>query len=408
MSLNQSAKAIATSWQRTLYIMFFAQMITAIGFSSIFTFLPLYVKSLGSTSNLSVELLAGLVYSGHAVVMMIASPIWGTVADRYGRKLMVERALFGGAVILLLMAFVQTAEQLVLLRMIQGVITGTVAAASALIASIAPRERTGYAMGVLQVGLGAGVALGPIIGGTIADEFSYSAAFYVTSALLLAAGLIVLFFVHEDFKPPTETSTGIMGVLSEWRHILSAAGVKAAYSMRFLSQLGRMMIVPIAPLFIQTLLVETARLNTFTGLVIGVSSATTTVSAVFLGKLGDRIGYRFITIVSSFIAALLYLLQSLATSGWQLLIYQALVGVALGGIIPAISALLAKLTKAGEEGAVYGLDNSIISGGRAIAPLLGAAIAAAFGLRSAFTATAILFFLSSMLAVVSLPKNQVN
>ena len=112
--------------------------------------------------------------------------------------------------------------------------------------------------------------------------------------------------------------------------------------------------------------------------------------------------------MSSSIAALLYLLQSLATSGWQLLIYQAFVGVALGGIIPAISALLAKLTKAGEEGAVYGLDNSIISGGRAIAPLLGGAIAAAFGLRSAFTATAILFFLTALLAVMSLPKNQVD
>ena len=198
-----------------------------------------------------------------------------------------------------------------------------------------------------------------------------------------------------------------MGILSEWRDILSTAGVKAAYSMSFLTQIGRMMIVPIAPLFIQTLLVETARLNTFTGLVIGVASASTTVSAVFLGKLGDRIGFRLITILSSLAAALLYLMQSFATAGWQLLIYQALVGVSMGGIIPAISALLAKLTKSGEEGAVYGLDNSIISSGRMIAPLLGAGVAAAFGLRSAFTATAILFILAALLAVASLPKKHV-
>ena len=141
----------ATSWQKTLYITLVAQLITAVGFSSIFPFLPLYVQALGSHTSLSVELLAGLVFSAQAVTMALASPIWGALADRYGRKMMVQRALFGGAVIMLLMGFVRTAEELVLLRAIQGLITGTVAANSALVAAATPRERTGYAMG-LQIG----------------------------------------------------------------------------------------------------------------------------------------------------------------------------------------------------------------------------------------------------------------
>jgi len=136
-------------WERTLYILAFSQFITAIGFSSIFPFLPLYVKSLGSTTGLSIELLAGLVFSAQAFTMMIASPIWGGLADRFGRKLMIQRASFGGTVLLFIMAFVTSAEQLVALRAIQGLITGTVAANNALVASIAPRERTGYAMGML-------------------------------------------------------------------------------------------------------------------------------------------------------------------------------------------------------------------------------------------------------------------
>ena len=70
---------------------------TAVGFSIIFPFLPLYIKELGASSNLGIEFLAGLVFSGQAFTMMIAAPIWGTLADRYGRKIMVERALFGGA-----------------------------------------------------------------------------------------------------------------------------------------------------------------------------------------------------------------------------------------------------------------------------------------------------------------------
>ncbi len=404
MGISQTQSITDNRWRRTLYIIFIAQLVTAIGFSSIFPFLPLYVESLGTKTALSVELLAGLVYSAQAFTMMIASPVWGALADRYGRKLMVERAMFGGSIILLMMAFVQTAEQLVVLRAIQGLVTGTIAAASALVAASVPRERMGYSMGLLQVALGAGVALGPLIGGSIADIYDYNYTFYVTSALLFSAGLMVWLGVDEYFEPNQKLSDSWGSFVLEWRQILSAPGIVTTYSMRFITQLGRMMIVPIAPLFIQTLLVNSTRLNTFTGLVVGAASASATISAVYLGRLGDRIGHRRILITCTLAAGILYLPQSLVTAGWQLLILQASVGIALGGIIPAISALLAHYTRSGEEGAVYGLDNSINAGSRALAPLLGAAIGYLIGLRATFTVTAIIFLFASMLATWSLPK----
>lgn len=404
MSVSQTQTVLDSRWQRTLYIVFFAQMMTAIGFSSIFPFLPLYVKSLGTTTNLSVEFLAGLVYSAQAFTMMIASPIWGALADRYGRKLMVERAMFGGSVILFLMAFVNSAEQLVVMRAVQGLITGTIAAASALVAATVPRQRLGFSMGLLQVGLGAGIALGPLIGGSIADAFGYRYTFFVTSVLLFISGVTVLLGVNEQFEPVKKLTSGWRSFVTEWRRVLSAAGIVSTYSMRFITQLGRMMIIPIAPLFIQVLLVDTTRLNTFTGLVVGAASATTTISAVYLGRLGDRVGHRRVLIISAFAAAALYLPQSLVTAGWQLLILQALVGVALGGIIPTISALLARYSRPGEEGAVYGLDNSINAGSRAAAPLLGAAVGFWFGLRATFVATALLFLVAGLLAAWRLPQ----
>ena len=269
MGASQTQTLRDNRWQRTLYIIFFAQLVTAVGFSSIFPFLPLYVESLGTVTNLSVEFLAGMVYSAQAFTMMIASPIWGALADRYGRKLMVERSMFGGSIIILLMAFVSSAEQLVFLRAIQGLITGTMAAASALVAATVPRQRLGFSMGLLQVGMGAGIALGPLIGGSIADAFGYNYAFYVTSALLLIAGVTVLLGVEEHFEPVDKLTSGWHSFVAEWRHVLSAPGIITTYSMRFITQLGRMMIIPIAPLFIQTLLFDTTRLNTFIGLVIG-------------------------------------------------------------------------------------------------------------------------------------------
>jgi len=405
MNSTSDAAFIHPRWQRTLHILFAGQLFTAVGFSSIFPFLPLYVKELGSSSGFNIEFLAGMVYSGQAITMMIASPIWGVIADRYGRKLMVERSMFGGALILLLMAFVRSAEELVLLRMVQGLITGTIAAANAMVASMAPRCRLGYAMGLLQVGLGAGVALGPLIGGAIADAFGYSAAFYVTSALLFISGVLVWWGAEEHFERPDSSGNALAGFLSQWRHVLASPGVPLTFSLRFLSQLGRSTILPIAPLFIAVLLVDQAYLNTFTGLVVGIAALTTTLSAGYLGRLGDRAGHQRVIVISALFAAFFYFLQSRVNAAWQILALQALVGVALGGIIPAISALLARFTDPDEAGAVYGLDNSIDAAGRAIAPMLGSAAAVWLGLRAAFTVTATLFLLLSLLAASRLPKN---
>jgi len=305
--------------------------------------------------------------------------------------------------LLFLMAYARSAEELVLLRALQGLITGTLAAANALVAAETPRNQTGYAMGLLQVGLGAGVALGPLIGGAVADAFGYNAAFYITSAMLFLAGVLVWVGVEENFTPPEKPAGRRSGFATGWGGVLTTPGVMVAYSLRFLSGLGRMMIIPITPLFILTLLPDSERVNTFTGLVTGVAAGTATLSSVYLGRLGDRVGHRRILIASSLMTALLYLPQSLVTNGWQLLALQALVGVALGGIIPVISALLAQYTHAGEEGAVYGLDNAINAGARSVAPLLGSSVALWYGLRATFVATASLFCVGGLLAVWRLP-----
>jgi DHA1 family multidrug resistance protein-like MFS transporter len=396
---------LAIRWHRTLWILFVAMLFTAVGFSSIFPFLPLYVKFLGSTTGMSIEFLAGMVYSVQGFTMMIASPIWGMLADKYGRKLMVERSMFGGAAIVLLMAFVRSGEELIILRAIQGLITGSVAASSALVASIAPKDRTGYAMGVLQVGMGSGIALGPMLGGAIADTFGYSATFYITSSLLFFAGLIVLFGIQEDFIPKGRSLTVKKRFLMKYRQILSTPGVLTTYTTRFLSRLGRMTVIPIIPLFIQILLPEETSLNTFTGLVIGIAAGSTTISAIVLGRLGDKIGHRKVLISSALMAGLLYFPQSLITEGWHLLFLYTLVGAAMGGLITSISALLAQYTSHGDEGTVYGLDNSIQASARALAPLLGSGITVWISLRASFVFTALIFFLAGFIATIGLPKS---
>jgi DHA1 family multidrug resistance protein-like MFS transporter len=391
-------------WQQTLIVLFFSQMATAVGFSSIFPFLPLYVKSLGSSTGMSVELLSGMVFSAQAFTMMLASPVWGRLADRYGRKLMVVRASFGGSIVLLLMAFAQSAEQLVALRALQGLVSGTVAANSALLASQVPRERMGYAMGMLQVGLGAGVAFGPLLGGVIADTLGYASAFYVTAAMLFLAGVVVFIGVKEDFHPEISGERRGLGVLAYWRQLLISPGVRIAYGLRFLTQLARNMLAPIMPLFVVELMVEAGRVNSFTGLLIGARAAATTVSAMFLGRFADRVGHRKVAAVSAILAGVFYIPQSLVTAEWQILILSILVGLALGGVIPTLSAILARYTDSGAEGAVFGLDTSIRSGARSIAPLLGSWIAITWDLRGTFVVTGVVLLVTGLAARLFLPE----
>ena len=395
-------------WQKTLYIVFFSQLMSVVGFSTIFPFLPLYVKHLGARSSLSVEFLAGLVFSAQAFTMMLAAPLWGGVADRYGRKMMIQRATFGGAIVVLLMGLADSAETLILLRAVQGLITGTIPAANALIAATAPRERMGYALGFINVAQWSGVAIGPLLGGILADAFGYRASFVITGALLLIAGILVRWGVHEQFQPVVRQKQGAKGLWADWRHIFGTKGVSITYGLRFMGALGNSLMLPVLPLFVVLVLPAgaLALANTYTGLVVGIAGAASTVTAIWLGRLGDRIGHRTILITSAFVACVAYLPQSLVTAAWQLLLLRALSGAALGGIITSISALLATLTTPGEEGTVYGLDSSLNAASRTIAPLLGASIALWFGLRSVFVFSGLLYLLIALTTLWYLPKTK--
>lgn len=391
-------------WQQTLAVTFIAQLTTAVGFSLIFPFLPLYVAELGSSSSLSIEFLAGAVFSSQALTMAIASPIWGAVSDRYGRKLMVERAMFGGTIVLLLMAFVQTAEQLIIIRAIQGLVTGTVAAANALVASTAPRERAGFAMGLLQTGLISGVAIGPMVGGVLADAVGYRFSFVITAVLLLISGILVYFGVTEQFTPVEKTQKKGRPFWQEWRDVWQTPNISIVYGLRFLSNLGQSLFTPFASLIIATLVVDGAKLNTLTGLTIGITAGAGTLTAVYLGRLGDRIGYRKVLMASAVAAGLLCLPQIWVTEAWQLLLLQGLTGAAAGGVIPSISALLSRYSRSSQSGSVYGLDNSIVSASRALAPLLGSFVVLGFNLQATFVATGLIYLLVAVTTAVLLPK----
>jgi DHA1 family multidrug resistance protein-like MFS transporter len=389
---------MAISWRRNLAVLFLVQLLSTVGFSLIFPFLPLYVRELGAASGGSIEFWAGLVFSAQAFTMMVFSPLWGAFADRRGRKLMLERATIGGAFLLAAMGFVQNAEQLVLLRTLQGAITGVVAAANALVAATTPRQHTGFALGLLNMARWSGVAGGPLIGGLLAESFGYRQSFWITGVLLGLAGLAVVFLVQEDFTPVAKEQQ--VGFWASYRGLFAAPGMGGLYGLTFLRSLGATLLTPIVALYVLFLNGgQEAGTAALTGLVIGASALTSAVSAVYLGRLGDRVGHTKVLIGSALAAMVLYAPQAWAQSAYQLVLLQALSGFAIGGLVPSLAALMNLWSPGGQQGATYGLDNSVQAAARVVAPLAAASLAAASGYRGVFVGAALVYAVIAVTAV---------
>ncbi|HEX7040144.1 MAG TPA: MFS transporter [Trueperaceae bacterium] len=403
---------MASSWQRTVAVMFLAQLLASLGFSTVFPFLPAYVEELGSSTGGSTVFWVAMVYSVQAVAMAIASPVWGALADRYGRKPMVIRSLIGGAAFVVLMGFARSAEELVLIRLFQGIVTGVVSASASLVAASVPRERLGYAMGLMQTGQWAGISVGPILGGLLEFLVGIRMSFVVTGVVLTIGGLLVIFGVRERFTPPERKDHLVRDMFGQWGTVLRAPGVRFAYLLRFTAWLGRTMIMPYLPLFIATLTMRDELSSLYTGIAIGAASFAGTISGVTLGRLGDKVGHKRVLVASALATAVFYAPMSLVTGVWQLVLLNVVVGFAVGGVLPAVSAMLARLTDPAMSGSVYGLDNSVGAASRAFAPLLAGAVISigsapgAPDYRAIFVVTAALFAATAGLGAWRLPPDE--
>ncbi len=152
-------------WKRNLYTLWATEFLAALGMALVLPFLPFYIRELGVKELHDVERWSGFVFAAPFLVAIFTGPLWGWLGDRYGRRMMLIRALFGYAISSSLMAFAQNVQQLFILRLIQGGVSGFIAATLAIVATTTPRERMGYAMGVLQTSLTTGAIIGPFVGG---------------------------------------------------------------------------------------------------------------------------------------------------------------------------------------------------------------------------------------------------
>ncbi len=376
-------------WQVILWASFIAQVLSIIGFSASLPFVPLFlVKDLHIASVQEAGLWAGAMAGISSLVMAGFAPIWGSLADRYGRKSMVLRAMIGGSILIALMSVSSNVWMLLGLRIVQGALTGTVPANIALVASVTPKRRLGFALGLIQTAVFSGASIGPLIGGTLADLTDYRFTFVVTSIALGLAAIIIAVFVHEDFKPvKPDPQARKLGWSERFKLAFGQKEFVAMLIILALVQFGNSVVAPVLALFIKVLNGTDEGAATLAGLELGITGFTSALSAVAAGQLSDRFGHRRVLVISAVAAGLLYIPQAFVSNIWQLLILRGAMGIFFGGIVPSANALIAQLIPEGRKGAAYGMVSSFASLGFALGPLTGAGIAALINTRAVFLLT---------------------
>lgn len=382
-------------WRRNLFVLWFGTFMAGLAFSEIMPFLSLYVDTLGNFTKDQLNLYSGITFSATYLVTAVASPMWGRLADRKGRKLMLLRASLGMAVVMGLMGAVTSVWELMALRFIQGIFSGYISNANALMATQAPKSKSGQALGTLSTGYVAGSLFGPLVGGVLAEIFSYRVTFFITGALLLSVFFVSYFFVTESFTPVKKenmlSSKEVLGVVNHPRLILGM------FITTLIIQASNMSISPILSLYVREIMPKGSAITLFSGIVAAIPGVATLFAAPQLGRLGDRIGTELILSIGFIFAILVYLPMAFVTNVWQLMFLRFLIGISNATMLPAVQTILSKNTPPEVTGRVFSWNQSFQAIGSVLGPMIGSVVSTIFDYSGVFISTSVLVLLNFLL-----------
>jgi DHA1 family multidrug resistance protein-like MFS transporter len=286
------------------------------------------------------------------------------------------------------------------LRILEGVLAGTVAASTTLVATTTPREHVGYALGLLQTAIFTGNFLGPLVGGVVGSTLGYRAAFLIAGALLFVTGILVIAVVKEDFVRPALQQRKGNPLITTLRNLVRDPVSSTMVMLLALNGMSITVTMPVLPLFVQTLTPDPRDAAAATGMILGATALANAVASVWIGRSADRIGRRRVLIGCVVAGGLSYLPQGLTHYVWQLLALRIVTGFAMGGISPVTNAIIAESAPEGTQGGIYGVSASLNAAARSIGPAIGTVVVTASGVAGVFPVTgALLLFVASLTAV---------
>ena len=379
-------------WKRNLIVCSFGSFTTIVAMTLLLPFLPLYVEQLGVTDHAAIVQWSGIAYGATFFTAALTAPLWGMLADRYGRKLMLIRASLGMAIAMSLIGMAHTVWQLVALRLLAGLLGGYASGSTILVAAQTPKARTGWALGVLSAAIMGGNMVGPLIGGLLPPLIGIRATFFLAGAVIFITFLCTAFLIREKARPARSRARKVRG---GWSDIPDKRPILAMLMTGLLLMVANMSIEPIITVYVAQL-VDPTRVTFTAGLVMSAAALGSILSSSYLGRLADRIGHWRIIIACLSLAALLLVPQAFVTREWQLIGLRFLMGLALGGLLPCIASVIRHNVPETKAGSILGYSVSAQYAGQVIGPLAGGFVGGHIGMRAVFLGTSVLMAIGAI------------
>jgi MFS family permease len=376
-------------WRRNLYVCLLGSFTNITAMTLLLPFLPIYVEHLGVRGHAAIVQWSGIAYGITFLGAGVMAPVWGKVADLYGRKMVLMRACLAMAICMSLIGVAQNIWELAAIRLAAGVLGGFASGAVVLVATQTPKAHSGWALGTLSMGTMSGTLLGPLIGGVLPGLIGLRQTFFLSGGVIFIAFLATVFIVREDFQPAPK---GARAAQPAWSMIGDHRPVVAMLATATLLMLANMSIEPIITVFVGQIVRPGTDVVFTSGLVMAASAVGSVAAAPRLGRLGDRIGYWKLIILCLTCCGLLLIPQAFVTSSWQLIGLRFLMGVSLSGLLPAIAATIRHNVPHGAAGTILGYNTSAQYAGQVLGPLAGGFVGGHVGMRAVFLATALIMF----------------
>lgn len=379
-----------TIWKRNLYTVWAAQILSLTGFGFALPFLPYYIQELGITDPERVRFWTGIISSAPALAMGIMAPIWGGLADRFGRKLMMLRSMGAGSIIIFLLGLSRNVQTVVVLRICQGLFTGTISAAATLVAAETPSDRQSFALGFLSSSTFIGLALGPFVGGLLAELVGYRTSFMIGSSVLFAGFIFVLLLITESQKPEPlrflseAAKPRLRQRLKNTLRMFLRPEILILFFSLFILRFTRTMANPFIALYIQEIRGTLQGASSITGSVSAAVGLVTALAGLTLSRLGDRKRKSLLIVLFMFLGGVFYVPVFFSRSLWSFILLYVSGTYFLGGVEPIVQSSLSIQTDPGKRGKLFGVQTAVGSLGWFLAPMAGSFISINLGIPAIF------------------------
>lgn len=384
-----------SGWKRTLFLMVIVQAAMQAQNQLASPFFPQFLEQNGVHPISHVEYWAGAIQASGPLFGALFSPYWGGVGDRIGRKRMVWRSALASSVAFIVTGFCTNPGEMFATRLVSGIFSGFSTSAMALVASQVPGSRLGYSLGWLSTGQIAGALIGPLLGGIVADHVaSLRDVFYFAGGGTMLLAIVCVAFVREEFQAAEVRERAGPSLRKSFREIALHPGLAPMFVLIMLAQVCSSGISPVLPIFIRSIVGNTPHVATITGAALAATGVAGLLSTPFLGRLSDEMGHRRVLLISLTGTAFATLPQTLTHNIIEFVSLRFGLGLFLGGILPSANAIIGKVARPENRGQTYGFTSTAQFLGRSIGPLLGASVAALFGIRVVFALIGLLMLLN--------------